>query len=104
MAITTLKELLGHAGISPTPFWMDLWFPGCSLNRNQLMCPDKATADRMARLFLPQLREVMPDIEIRVSAEPPFAAPRTGGWKAKPGPYKKGHEPSDYQQPKRDLL
>jgi hypothetical protein len=104
MAITTLKDLLARAGINASAFWMDTWFRGCALTKNQLMCPDKATADSIARMFLPQLREAMPDIEIRVSDEPPFSAPKTGGWKAKPGPFKRGHEPSDYKQPRKDLL
>ncbi len=102
--VTDLPALMMAAGISSSAHWRSLWFPDCYLDRNQLMCPSKAVADSISRMFLPNLRDVMPDIEIRVSDEPPFAAPKTGGWKAKPGPFKKGHEPSDYKQPKRDLL
>jgi hypothetical protein len=65
--IRTLPELLSHAGISATAYWMGLWFAGCSLDRNQLLCPDLATAERVERLFLPQLREAMSDLEIRVA-------------------------------------
>ena len=65
--IRTLPELVAHAGISSTAYWMGLWFPGCTLDRNQLLCPDLATAQRVERLFLPQLREAMSDVEIRVA-------------------------------------
>ena len=55
------------AGISSSAYWRALWFPGCTLDRNQLLCPDLATAERVERLFLPQLREAMSDVEIRVA-------------------------------------
>jgi hypothetical protein len=62
-----MNALMMAAGISSSAYWRALWFPGCTLDRNQLLCPDLATAERVERLFLPQLREAMSDLEIRVA-------------------------------------
>jgi hypothetical protein len=62
-----MSALMMAAGISSSAYWRALWFPGCTLDRNQLLCPDLATAERVERLFLPQLREAMSDLEIRVA-------------------------------------
>ncbi len=102
MDYSPLALLCTRAGICATPLWLDTWFRGCTLTRNQLLCPDQETADGIARMFLPDLRAVLADLEVRVIGTKVAV---TGGWKAKPkGLYKPGHEPSDYRQPDKDLL
>lgn len=63
-----LVSLLTKAGIASTPYWRNLWFPNCRLIKNWIVCLDAQTARTIARLFLPQLRKVMSDIEIRTDA------------------------------------
>lgn len=69
-----LVSLLTRAGIASTPYWRNLWFPNCRLVKNWLLCLDAPTAQTIARLFLPQLRSVMSDIEIRTDNGTNFTA------------------------------
>lgn len=60
-----LHRLLVKAGIAGSAYTRELWFGGCRLDRNQLVCPDLQTASCIERCFLEDLRRVMSDIQVR---------------------------------------
>lgn len=93
-----LGKLLMRAGIASTEYWRDVWFRGCRLQANQLLCPDLTTAEALDRMFLPQLKSVMADIEIRVLPE---GKPVATSWKPRKSAFKKGMAPPGWEP---DLL
>jgi len=69
----TLDELLSHARINHWTRW--LWFRDAELNRDKmLLTPDGGVASTIRRCFLPQLQQVIPDLQVVVM--PPVPVPR----------------------------
>ena len=61
------------------------WFADCRLEKSILFVPDRETGECLVRLFGEQLRRVIPDLLLRVSA--PIVAP-----KGKPSVLKKAYQ------------
>lgn len=71
-----LHRLLVKAGIAGSAYTRALYWDGVRLERHLVLCPDRAAADQIRRLFLEDLRAVVSDLEVRVA--PPAAPPSTG--------------------------
>ncbi len=69
--MTTLLELLKMAHVSPGQ--REGFFDSCWLDGNVIMCPERAQAERVARLFGNQIREIIPTVAIRVAVAAPKA-------------------------------
>lgn len=69
-----LHRLLVRAHIASSEYYRELWFGGCRLEKNVILCPNLKVAECIARLFLPDLRKALSDVEVRTEAGLPIAA------------------------------
>lgn len=61
-----LARLLSRAGIGRYQQW--IWFRDCTLEKHIILAPTAELAASLTRCWLPQIRTVLADAEVRVSA------------------------------------